>query len=343
MREYVCAPDQDVVISSRVRLSRNYQDLPFSPKLTPEYANEVIDRTAKSVFSSKHGTSFMLLRMSDLENDARNRLVEHHMISYDLLKFANRSAAMVSSAGTISVMMNEEDHVRFQGLLPGLQLERSAEMALSLDEKVGEDYPFAFDTQWGFLTACPANTGTGLRACVILHLPALAQAGQMGAVMQSVAKLGLTIRGMYGNGADAQGQLYQMSNVATLGRSEEDVIRSLVAATEEIVNHERAMRENAEKKDMLQLQDALMRSWGETMHARLMSTKEFMRRYSDIRYAASLGYLHLPIPALDLLMMDLQPGSLGVRAGHLIGEREAEILRAKILREELSVLSGEAT
>ena len=343
MRDYVCAPDQDVVISSRVRLSRNYQDLPFSPKLTPEYANEVIDRTAKSVFSSKHGTSFMLLRMSDLENDARNRLVEHHMISYDLLKFANRSAAMVSSAGTISVMMNEEDHVRFQGLLPGLQLERSAEMALGLDEKVGEDYPFAFDTQWGFLTACPANTGTGLRACVILHLPALAQAGQMGAVMQSVAKLGLTIRGMYGNGADAQGQLYQMSNVATLGRSEEDVIRSLVAATEEIVNHERAMRENAEKKDMLQLQDALMRSWGETMHARLMSTKEFMRRYSDIRYAASLGYLHLPIPALDLLMMDLQPGSLGVRAGHLIGEREAEILRAKILREELSTLSGEAT
>ena len=343
MREYVCAPDQDVVISSRVRLSRNYQDLPFSPKLTPEYANEVIDRTAKSVFSSKHGASFMLLRMNDLENDARNRLVEHHLISYDLLKFSGRSAAMVSSAGTISVMMNEEDHVRFQGLLPGLQLERSAEMALSLDEKVGEDYPFAFDTQWGFLTACPANTGTGMRACVILHLPALAQAGQMGAVMQSVAKLGLTIRGMYGNGAEAQGQLYQMSNVATLGRSEEDVIRSLVAATEEIVNHERAMRENAEKKDMLQLQDALLRSWGETMHARLMSTKEFMRRYSDIRYAASLGYLHLPIPALDLLMMDLQPGSLGVRAGHLIGEREAEILRAKILREELSALTSEET
>ena len=265
------------------------------------------------------------------------------MISYDLLKFSSRSAAMVSSAGTVSVMMNEEDHVRFQGLLPGLQLERSAEMALGLDEKVGEDYPFAFDTQWGFLTACPANTGTGMRACVILHLPALAQAGQMGAVMQSVAKLGLTIRGMYGNGAEAQGQLYQMSNVATLGRSEEDVIRSLVAATEEIVNHERAMRENAEKKDMLQLQDALMRSWGETMHARLMTTKEFMRRYSDIRYAASLGYLHLPIPALDLLMMDLQPGSLGVRTGHLIGEREAEILRAKILREELSALTSEET
>ena len=340
MRDYVCAPDQDVVISSRVRLSRNYEDLPFSPKLTAEYANEVIDRTAKSVFESRNGASFMLLRMSDLEEDARNRLVEHHLISYDLLKYASRSAAMVSSAGTISVMLNEEDHVRIQGLLPGLQLERSAEMALSQDEKVGKDHAYAFDSQWGFLTACPANTGTGLRACVILHLPALAAAGQMGAVMQSVGKLGLTIRGMYGNGADAQGQLYQMSNVATLGRSEEDVVRSLAAATEEIVNHERNAREAAEKRDMLQLQDGLMRSWGETMYAHLMSTKEFMRRYSDIRYAASMGYLHLPIPALDLLMMDLQPGSLGVRAGRLIGERESEILRASALREELSRLTN---
>lgn len=340
MREYVCAPDQDVVISSRVRLSRNYEDLPFSPKLTPEYAEEVVDRTARSVFSSRHGASFMLLRMKDLQDDARNRLVEHHFVSYDLLKYASRSAAMVSSAGTVSVMMNEEDHVRFQGLLPGLQLERSAEMALTLDEKVGDDHPFAFDSQWGFLTACPANTGTGMRACVILHLPALAAAGQMGAVMQSVAKLGLTIRGMYGDGAEAQGMLYQMSNVATLGRSEEDVIRSLVAATEEIVGHERAMREAAEKKDMLQLQDKLLRSWGETMHARLMDTREFMKRYSDIRYAAGMGYLHLPIPALDSLMMDLQPGSLGVRAGHLIGEREAEILRAETLRQELSSLES---
>ena len=119
------------------------------------------------------------------------------------------------------------------------------------------------------------------------------------------------------------------------------MIRSLVAATEEIVSHERAAREGAEKKDMLELQDALLRSWGETMQARLMTNKEFMQRYSDIRYAASLGYLYLQVPALDLLMMDLQPGSLGVRAGRLIGEREGEILRARTLREELKALAAE--
>ncbi len=264
-----------------------------------------------------------------------------HYISYDLLKYVNRSAAMVSSAGTVTVMLNEEDHVRFQGLLPGLQLERAAEMALKLDETLGERYPFAFDHQWGFLTACPANTGTGMRASVILHLPALSGAGQMGAVMQTIAKLGLTIRGLYGEGSEARGNLYQLSNQATLGRSEEDVIRALAAATTQIVEHERSMRESAEKRDMLQLQDSLMRSWGELMYARLMSAKEFMRRYSDIRYAASMGYLHAPLPGLDVLMMDVQPGSLGVRAGKLMGTRESEILRAQVLRDELQTLVSE--
>jgi len=341
MYEYVLAPEQDVVLSSRVRLSRNYEDLPFSPKLTKEYAEEVIERTSEAVFGTENGSAFTFLRMADLEEDARSRLVEHHLISYDLLKFVTRSAAMISSAGTVTVMLNEEDHVRFQGLLPGLQLERSAEMALKLDETIGAKYPFAFDPQWGFLAASPANTGTGLRASVILHLPALSGASQMGAVMQTVAKLGLTVRGLYGEDSEARGNLYQISNQATLGRSEEDVIRALAAATSQIVEHERSMREQAEKKDMLQLQDSLMRSWGELMYARLMTVKEFMRRYSDIRYAASMGYLHAPLPGLDQLMMDVQPGSLGVRAAKLMSSRESEILRAQVLREELKKLVSE--
>ena len=264
--------------------------------------------------------------------------MEHLLISYDLLKFFNRSAAIVSSAGTVTVMLNEEDHVRLQGLLPGLQLERSAEMALKLDEALEKRYPFAFDHQWGFLTASPANTGTGMRASVVLHLPAITAAGQMGMIMQTIAKLGLTIRGLYGEGSEARGNLYQLSNQATLGRSEEDIVRAMSAATRQVVEHERSMREAAEKKDMLQLQDSLMRSWGELTHARLMTGREFMKRYSDIRYAASMGYLHAPLPGLDRMMMDLQPGSLGVRAGKLISPRESEILRARLLREELPAL-----
>lgn len=340
MNEYVLAPEQDIVISSRVRIARNYEDLPFPSKCSREYCEEVIERTSNAVFAGPNGDAFSLLRLPELEQDARTRLVEHHLISYDMLKLVERSAAMISSAGTVSVMLNENDHIRFQGLLPGLQLERAAEMALKFDEAVGEKYPFAFDNQWGFLTSCPANAGTGMRCSVIMHLPALTRGGRMGAIMQAVAKMGLAIRGLYGEGSEARGQLYQLSNQATLGLSEEEIVHSLTQAAQQIAGHERTMREMSEKKDMMAQQDTLMRSWGELMYARLMTNKEFMRRYSDARYAASMGYVHAPLPALDLLMMDVQPGSLGVRAGKLIGDREAEIFRARIVREELKKLEG---
>ena len=336
MDEFVQAPEQDVVISSRVRLARNYQDLPFSPKLTAEHAETVIARAHEAISNSAHGAAYTLYRVNDLDDNQRRKLVEHHLISYDLLKYPQRSAALISSGETVSVMLNEEDHLRIQGLLPGIQLERSAELAFEADDALGAHCVYAFDAQWGYLTSCPTNVGTGLRASAMLHLPALTEAGQIGALMQAVAKLGLTVRGLYGEGSEAKGNLYQLSNQVTLGRSEDDVIRSLLAATEQIVGQERAMRERAEKKDMFALQDRLLRSWGESLNARLMSVKELMRRYSDMRYAASMGYLHAPVRALDCLMMDLQPGSLGVRAGKLIGEREGEILRAKILREQLT-------
>ena len=265
--------------------------------------------------NSPEGGAFTLLRINDLGDDERRRLVEHHLISYDLLKYPQRSAALISSGETVSVMLNEEDHLRIQGLLPGMQLERSAELAFTADDALGAQSVYAFDPQWGYLTSCPTNVGTGMRASAMLHLPAITRNGQIGAIMQAVAKLGLTVRGLYGEGSEAQGDLYQLSNQVTLGRSEEDVIRSLQAATEQIVGHERAMRERAEKKDMYALQDQLLRSWGEAVNARLMSAKELMRRYSDIRYAASMGYLHAPLRALDCLMMDLQPGSLAGASG----------------------------
>ena len=338
MSEFVQAPEQDVVVSCRVRLARNYQDLPFSAKQTRECAQEVIDRASAAIEGSQEGSAYQLLRMSELEEDMRRKLVEHYLISYDLLKFWQRSAALISSGETVSVMLNEEDHLRIQGLMPGLQIERAAELAFSADDVLGAKYAFAFDPQWGYLTSCPTNVGTGMRASAMLHLPALSTSGQMGAVLQAVSKLGLTVRGLYGEGSEALGHLYQLSNQVTLGRSEEDVIRSLIAATEQIVGHERAVREHTEKKDMLSLQDTLLRSWGVAQNARLMSAKELMRRYSDIRYAASMGYLHAPLRGLDKLMMDLQPGSLGVYSGKLIGEREGEILRAKLLGEKLREL-----
>ena len=150
-------------------------------------------------------------------------------LPWPLVELADRWI-VISSGETVSVMLNEEDHLRIQGLLPGMQLERSAELAFNADDALGAQNVYAFDPQWGYLTSCPTNVGTGMRASAMLHLPAITQNGQIGAIMQAVAKLGLTVRGLYGEGSEAQGDLYQLSNQVTLGRSEEDVIRSLQAA-----------------------------------------------------------------------------------------------------------------
>ena len=341
MNEFVQAPEQDVVISSRVRLARNYEDIPFSAKQTREQSDRIVARAQESLAAAGQLENYALLRMSEMAEDARSSLVEHHLVSYDLLKFASRAAALISSGKTVSIMLNEEDHVRIQGLLPGMQLERAAQLALDTDDLLGAEYPYAFDPQWGFLTSCPTNTGTGMRASVMLHLPGLARSGQMAAVMQAVAKLGLTVRGIYGEGTEGKGNLYQLSNQVTLGRSEEDVVRTLAAAAQQMVENERSAREQLEKRDLLALQDRLLRSWGELTNAKLMSSREFMRRYSDVRFAASMGYLPIAQGELDQLMMDMQPGTLAARAGKLLSEREGEILRAEQLREELPKLLHE--
>ena len=219
--------------------------------------------------------------------------------------------------------------------VPGMQLDRCAELAQKVDTAIGEKYQMAFDNRLGYLTAFPTDVGTGMRASVLLHLPALTAQRQTGPVMQTVSKLGLTLRGFYGEGSEARGNMYVLTNQASLGRSEDDILRSVTAAAEQIVAHERQTREKAEKADMLALQDRLLRSYGEVMHARIMTAKEMARRLSDIRYAASMGYVHAPIGALDELLMDLQPGSLKRSAGRELSDREIDALRAERLRRRL--------
>lgn len=332
------APDEDVILSSRVRLARNYEDIPFSPSMTGEMAQMAIDRVVSAVERAGQGEQYRLYSMKKMQAWARDKLVEHHLISYDLLKYADHSAALISTGDTISIMINEEDHLRIQGLLPGLQVSRAAELALNTDDMLAQGGKFAFDMRWGYLTACPSNTGTGLRASVMMHLPALSMTGQIGAVMQAFSKLGLTVRGVYGEGSAALGNLYQLSNQVTLGRTEEDMIRSVEVAAQQIIDHERATRRNQAEKDLVALQDRLMRSMGTLREARILSVKEFMRHYSNVRFAAGMGYVDIAPGALDKMMMDLQPGSLQTHAERQMTDREMDILRADVMRETLKVI-----
>lgn len=338
MAEYMLAPDQDVVVSSRVRLARNFEDIPFVNKLDDQQAIECIRRVASAIFEASDGSAYTLYNINNITAARRNELLEHRLISNELVASGDHGAALISSGRNVSVMINEDDHIRIQAIMPGQQLERSAALAFRVDDILGAKYQLAFDSQLGYLTSYPTDVGTGMRASVVLHLPALTAAKQTGPVMQAVSKLGLTLRGFYGEGSDARGNLYVLTNHASLGRSEDDILKSVAAAVEQIIGHERQMREKAEKADMIALQDKLMRSFGELMYARVVTAKELHRRLSDIRYAASMGYAHAPIMAIDELMQDLQPGSLEMTADKEMSERELDILRADILRRKLTEL-----
>ena len=331
-------PNQDVIVSSRVRLARNYADIPFSPQMDEGWAAETIGRASEAMMDE--GNAYELVRMAQLCEDERKQLVEHHLVSYDLLRFEPVSAALISAEKTVSIMINEEDHLRIQGLLEGMQLAKVAELAFSVDDKLGASYPYAFDEQWGYLTSCPTNTGTGMRASLMMHLPALNATGKLGAVLQAFSKLGLTVRGFYGEGSEAQGNLYQMSNQVTLGRTEEDMIETLMAAAMQIVDHERSMREMLRDGEGLSMIDRLMRSVGVMGHARLMDGREFMQRYSDLRVLAAMGVVNADLTKLDQLMMDLQPGTLNVRAGETLSEQARRAMRADLLRAYIQTIAA---
>jgi protein arginine kinase len=252
------------------------------------------------------------------------------------LKFADRSSVFLSNDETISIMTGEEDHLRIFAMTPGLSLMQAAELAYNVDgwlEKGGE---YAFHNQFGYLTANPINAGTGMRGMILLHLPTLRAAGQVGRVVQEIAKLGLILRGFYSDGNEADGNLYQLSNHASLGRSEEDILRSLASAAKQIIQIERGVREKMLSQDEIIMIDRLFRSIGILRNARTIGQKEWMQRWSDLRLAAVMGMIDASLSDIDRLMMELQPNSLNATVGKALSEREQNILRADILRKKLA-------
>ncbi len=336
MNDFLTAPNQDVALLSRVRLARNFEDIPFSPVITEDECDLLIGRAQAALSACGQSDVFSFDRLSMLTEDERGRLLDRFQISNDLIKYSSTAAVMLSEGETISIMIGEEDHLRVFGLLPGLQLERCSDLAYTADGWLEKGGSFAFDSQFGYLTASPTNAGTGMRGFVILHLPTLRAAGQIGRVVQEVAKLGLTLRGLYSEGNEADGNLYQLSNHASLGRAEEDVIRSLTAAATQIIEIERGVRDQILSHDELAVIDRLFRSIGILRNARLMNDKEWMQRWSDLRLSAVIGLIDAPLSEIDRLMMDLQPASLNAQIGKALSERERGTARADILREKMA-------
>ncbi len=321
----------EVVLSSRVRLARNYEDLPFDLAERPDFASICIARTVNALKASGMDEGFDLFRLKDMTDAARRAMAESRLISRDLLNTPDISAALVRQDG-VSVMMNEDDHLRIQAIRPEMDLLSAASACFQVDDALSRQVNFAFDEQLGYLTACPTNTGTGMRASLLMHLPMLTRGKQMGNVGQLVSKVGLNIRGVYGEGSEALGSVYQISNQVTLGRTEQELISTVTALGTQLADMENALRDKALREGRTQLEDVVFRAWGVVQYARLIPMSEFYQVWSDLRLGVAMGLVKLPMPLIDALLDHAQEAHLQVWAEEPLTGAALDECRASRIR-----------
>lgn len=333
-------PDSDIVLSSRIRLARNIDKFKYPTLFSNEEALEVIETINKRIkIGSFTNTGAMdLLIMDNLQPLQKRVLVEKHLISPNLAEASNHGACLLSENEEVSIMINEEDHIRIQCLFSGLQLQEALNMANEIDDWIEEYIDYAFDEQVGYLTSCPTNVGTGLRASVMMHLPALVLTQQMNRLIPAINQLGLVVRGIYGEGSEALGNIFQVSNQITLGKSEEDIVDDLKSVVSQIVSQERAARETLEKTSNIQLEDRVYRSYGVLANSRIIESKEAAKCLSDVRLGIDMGYIKgISRNILNELMILTQPGFLQQYAGGPLRSNERDIRRATLIRERINM------
>lgn len=331
-------PEKDIVMSSRVRVARNLADTPFPQLLDEAGGKAVMKQLYESVIGGNAGLKedFTLLQMRDLSPIQRKLYVEKHLISPDLAKRTAIGAALINREETISILINEEDHIRIQCLLPGLQLEEAWDLADKVDDLIEERVTYAYHDQLGYLTSCPTNLGTGIRASVMMHLPALKITNYINGIFQASSQLKIAIRGIYGEGTEALGNIFQISNQATLGASEEDIIRTLKEVSLQIIQQERMLRERLLNGNRIELENRIFRAYGILTNARMISGNEAMTLISDVKLGVSLGMLHhVTLERLNQLTSMIQPGYLQQHYGENLNEVERDIKRAELIRNKL--------
>ena len=327
----------DIVLSSRVRLARNYEDIPFDVSERPEFAAVCVSRTVNALKAAGVDKGFELFRLRDMSDASRKAAAESRLISRDLLANAASAAALIRPQDAVTVMIGEDDHLRIQAIRPEMDLLSAASACFRVDDALSRQVNFAFDEQLGYLTACPTNTGTGMRASLLMHLPMLTKAKKMGDVGQLVAKVGLNIRGVYGEGSEALGNIYQISNQVTLGRTEQELIATVTALGNQLCDMENVLRDKAKNEGRIPLEDMVYRAWGAMTNARLMPMNEFYQHWSNLRLGAAMGLLKLPLPLVDALLDHAQDAHLCVWAEESLSGAALEEARATRIREMLAV------
>ncbi len=328
--------DSKVVISTRERLARNLKDFPFPCKLSEQDHQKVIEKVKGAVENSNSSISkeFSFIEMSELTPKQGVSLVERRLVSPEFISEGKGRALLLSKDESISIMINEEDHIRLQVIKKGLALDEAYDVADKLDTLLDENLDFAFDEELGYLTQCPTNLGTGMRASVMLHLPALEKSKAISRIAGNLSKLGLTIRGAHGEGTEPNGSLYQLSNQVTLGISEKAAIENLKNITEQLVAQENQARERL--CSSIDIQDAISRSLGILKSALVISHDEALNLLSNVRLGIVSGQIQdISTDIIDKLMLDVEPATLSVRLNKNFSAHERDVERANLLRENL--------
>jgi protein arginine kinase len=333
--------EHGAVLTSRIRLARNLRRQPFPGWAKRDQRAAALDLLRPAVESLPAMKGAFSHELSDLTSVQKQVLVERHLISREHAARGDGSAAVIERRQTFSLMLNEEDHLRMQAIRPGLQLTAAFNALSELDTELEGSLEFAFDPTLGYLTTCPTNLGTGLRASAMLHLPGLVLSDQIGQVLQAVNKIGLAVRGLYGEGTESLGNLYQISNQSTLGESEETIIRRLERVISQVSNHEQNAREKLLEDDPEMVSDKIGRAFGVLRYAHIIDSKEALNHLSLLRLGGSLGFFPLKTVMLcDSLLMDIQPAHLQLHSGRKLSPEERDAIRAEIVRSRLQSLES---
>ncbi len=330
-------PDNDVVISTRIRLARNIRGHKMPWRSNQCERQEVEAKLKSGIADSQIIPEGAYWSIDDLSETERRLLVERHLISPELAKGRGSRGVIFAPTENLSIMTNEEDHLRIQGIHRGLQLEETWRVTNQIDSVLESRLPFAVSSRWGYLTACPTNVGTGLRVSVMLHLPVLVHTDQIKKVHTAASRVGLVVRGLYGEGTKASGDFYQISNQVTLGRDEVQILRDVRTMVLKIIEWERGLRKLVMQQDRVTMEDRAWRALGTLQYARKMNSEETMQHLSSVRLGINLEILHdLGQERINDLFLYTQPAHLQVLRGAPSDPEERDISRARLIREWLA-------
>ncbi len=329
-------PEEGPVISSRVRFARNLADTTFPGRASNDVRNHVWNEILRAFDHVSHRNEFLSWRMDELAPLDRDLLFERHLISVELVDRKVGSGLFVSEDECRAVMVNEEDHMRIQSLQPGLNLQKALEVAETLDDELEKKLTYAFSTKLGYLTACPSNVGTAMRASVMLHLPGLCLTDEIKPVVNAVSKIGLAVRGLWGEGSDAVGHMFQISNQITLGKTEEEIVAHLDQIVLEVIEHEKNARLRLMETQALRVRDHIGRAYGILSHAKMINSNEALDLLSGLRLGVDLKLIPgMSRHEIDLLLIKIQPAHLQKVLGTTCSAEERDEKRAQLVRQFL--------